>query len=63
MGLFEWYGGLSPWIRLAVALVFIAISTALWLGNIFWPYGWAVGGVCLLLAFPSRSEKKGYHDF
>ena len=63
MGLFEWYGGLRPRIRLGVALVFLALSTVLYFCRIFWPYGWAIGGICLLFAFPSRAEKKGYHDF
>jgi len=28
-----------------------------------WPWGWAVGVVLLLMAAPSKAEKKGYHDF
>jgi hypothetical protein len=63
MVFFEWYAGLSPWIRLGVAAFFLLVSTILWFCNVFWPWGWGVGGVCLLFAFPSKAEKKGYHDF
>jgi hypothetical protein len=59
-----WWTGLPWWLRAGVALVFILVSTFLWFGcRYFWPYGWAVGAVLLLLSFPSRPEKKGYHDF
>jgi hypothetical protein len=61
MGFFEWYAGLSPWIRLGVAAFFLAISTILFLGGTFWPWGWAVGVVLLFFSGPSNSEKKGYH--
>jgi hypothetical protein len=61
--LLEWWGGLSPWLRYGVALVFLLISTILYFAGTFWPWGWAVGGVLLLLSFPSSAEKKGYHDF
>lgn len=63
MELFEWYGGLSPWIRFGVALFFLLVSTVLWLAGVFFPYGWGVGLILLVFAFPYRSEKKGYHDF
>jgi uncharacterized RDD family membrane protein YckC len=49
--------------RAGIALVFLLISTILWFAGRFWPYGWVVGGVLLLLSFPSSSERKGYHDF
>ena len=63
MGFFDWWSDLSPWIRYGVALVFLTISTALWFGGTFWPYGWVVGIILLLMAGPSDAEKMGYHDF
>ncbi len=61
--LFEWWAGLSPWIRFGVALLFLALSTILWFLGYFFPWGWGVGIILLLFSFPSRAEKKGYHDF
>ncbi len=61
--LFEWWGGLSPWIRFGVALLFLALSTILWFLGYFFPWGWGVGIILLLFSFPTRAEKKGYHDF
>ena len=46
-----------------MALVFLAISTGLWFAGRFWPWGWVVGVVLLLMAGPSNAEMKGYHDF
>lgn len=60
MRLFEWWGGLSPWIRYGVAVLFLLLSTLLWFADRFWPYGWVVGIILLLMAGPSRTEKKGY---
>jgi hypothetical protein len=60
--MFEWWGGLSPLIRFGVAGLFLLASTVLWFAGRFWPWGWAVGAVLLLLSFPSSSERKGYHD-
>ena len=61
--LLGWYGALPAWLRFGVALLFIAISTGLLFAGRFWPWGWAVGGVLLVFAFPNDAEKKGYHDF
>ena len=77
MRLFEWWAGLRWWIRLGVAFAFLLMSTLLWLSvpllpGVFFPgwtvghlatIGWAIGLVLLLLSFPSKSERKGYHDF
>jgi len=62
MGLFEWWGELSPWIRYGAALFFLLLSTGLWFAGWFWPYGWAVGAILLLFAGPSDAEKKGYRN-
>jgi hypothetical protein len=59
----EWWAGLSPWIRFGVAGLFLLASTVILLFGRFWPYGWAVGGVLLLFSFPSKAERRGYHDF
>jgi hypothetical protein len=48
---------------MGLALVLLLISTILWFCGYFWPWGWVVGGVLLLLSFPSDAQKKGYHDF
>jgi hypothetical protein len=58
-----WWTGLPWWLRAGVALLFLLASTVLLLLGRFWPWGWAVGAVLLLLSFPSGPERKGYHDF
>lgn len=59
--MFEWWAGLSPWIRYGVAVFFLGLSTLLFFAfDRFWPWGWVVGVILLLLAGPSDSEKKGY---
>ena len=63
MGFFEWWADLPAWLRYGVVLVFLVISTGLWFAGRFWPWGWVVGVVLLLMAGPSKAEKKGYHDF
>jgi hypothetical protein len=60
---FEWYGGLSPWLRFGAALAFLLISTIFLLNDRVWILGWAIGIVLLLFAFPSGPQQKGYHDF
>ncbi len=63
MRIFEWWAGLSPWLRGGVAVGFLLLSTILWMTGRFWPWGWVAGGVLLLFSFPTAGEKKGYHDF
>jgi hypothetical protein len=58
--LYEWFGAIPWWLRLGLALAFIGLSTALYFGGYFWPWGRAVGLVLLLFSGPSDSEKKGY---
>ena len=61
--MFDWWAEL-PWqLRAGVAVIFLLVSTGLWLAGTFWPWGWMVGIVLLLLSFPSRMEKRGFHDF
>lgn len=63
MAFFEWWAGLPVWLRYGSAILFLGISTGLWFADRFWPWGWVVGIVLLLMAGPSKAEKKGYHDF
>ena len=63
MFLFEWWSGLSPWLRYGAAAVMLLISTVLWVGGVFWPWGWAAGVLMLLLGARSDTEKKGYHGW
>jgi|GEM_PF-2571549 len=42
------------------SIIFILISTLMFLGGTFWPWGWAVGMVLFFFSFKSDSEKKGY---
>jgi hypothetical protein len=77
MRLFEWWARLPRWLRVGVALAFLLMSTILWLTIPLLPrfffqgwlagrlaaFGWAVGAMLLLFSFPSKSERKGYHDF
>jgi hypothetical protein len=61
---FEWWGGLSPWLRFGVAGGFLLLSTLIWLlADRIWIWGWVIGIVLLIFSFPSGPEKKGYHDF
>jgi hypothetical protein len=58
------WADLPAWLRYGVALAFLFISTGLWFAGRFWPWGWVVGIVLLLMmADPSKAEKRGYHDF
>jgi hypothetical protein len=63
MGIIEWWTGLPWWLRVGVALLFLGLSTALWVADRFWPWGWAIGIALLIFSFPSKAERKGYHDF
>jgi len=58
--LFQFWGELGPLWRYGLPILLLAISTGIWLAGWFWPWGWAVGGVMLLFAGPSDSQKKGY---
>ena len=61
MRIFTWWAGQSAWLRFGVAFLLIAVSTILYFAGRIWIWGWVVGGIMLLFAGPSSSEKKGYH--
>jgi hypothetical protein len=61
--LFEWWAGLSPWVRFGVAILFLLAAAVRWVTGTFSPWLWGIGIVLLLFAFPSKTERKGYHDF
>jgi hypothetical protein len=63
LGFFQWWGGLSTWLKIGVALTLILISTGLWLAGRFWPWGWVTGVVLLLFSFSNDAQRRGYHDF
>ena len=63
MDFFGWWADLPAWLRYGVALLFLAISTALWFAGRLWPWGWVAGIVLLPMAGPSNAEKKRHHDF
>lgn len=61
MFLFEWWSDLPVWLRYGVAVVFLLVSTGLYfLADLFWPWGWVVGVILLLVSGPSGPEKRGY---
>jgi hypothetical protein len=62
-GLISLWSGLSPWIRIGVVGAFLLAAGVMLLFGYFWIYGWTIGGVLLLFAFPSKAEQRGYHDF
>ena len=59
--LFDWWMGLSPWLRAGTSLLLIGISAALWLVGLRWLDGLIVGVILLMFSGPSDSEKNGYH--
>ena len=63
MGLYEWLAELSPWIKISLGLLLISVSTILWFSGWFWPWGWIVGVILIMISFPNDAQKKGYHDF
>ena len=59
-----WYAGLPPPRRGCVALFFLLIATLAWLlTDSVCVSCWGVGIVLLVFAFPTRGERKGFHDF
>ena len=55
MWLFEWWSGLSRWVRYGVAVAFLVLSTIIYFCGYFWPWGWAIGIVLLFFAdLPER---------
>lgn len=44
--------------KMALGLVLIGISTAMWFGGTFWPWGWVVGVGSFLWGLLSIGDKK-----
>ena len=63
MWLFQWYFGFPPLVRFLLAMVPLAISTLLFLGGRFWPWGWVIGGVMLCCSFPTSGERNKWGDW
>ncbi len=61
--MFEWWADLSWVAKLGLAGVFLAISSILWAVGLFWPSGWAAGGILLLLSIPWGRGKKDHYDW
>lgn len=61
MSFFSWWAGQSPWLRYGIAILLIAVSTAIYFAGDIWPWGWIAGIILLMFSGPSSSEKKGYH--
>lgn len=57
----DWWCDLPWWLRYGFALLMLLISTILFFCGIFWPWGWAMGLILLLLSGRSQSEKDGYN--
>jgi hypothetical protein len=63
MRLFKWVGKFLAGCRLYFLIpgvLLLLLSTAMFIGGTFWPWGWAVGMVLLFFSGKSSSEKKGY---
>lgn len=60
--LFEWWTGLSPWIRYGMALGLLAVAVLLFLSGYWYSAAsaWVASFIIFLLAGRSDSEKKGY---
>lgn len=61
--MFDWFFGLRPLHRFLFALVPLGISTVLFFSGRFWPWGWGVGAIMLMLSFPTRGEKSEWGDW
>jgi hypothetical protein len=66
---FQWWAGLGTPARLGVAVSILVLGVICWFAFGFHPWLWRLSIVCwalgaglLIFAFPSDSEKKGYHD-
>jgi hypothetical protein len=58
--MFSFWYELPQVLRIAVGLVFIAISTALLLADRIWIWGWVVGAI-MILASGAGKNKGGYN--
>ncbi|MEZ6317183.1 MAG: hypothetical protein R3B49_00315 [Phycisphaerales bacterium] len=58
--IFEWYFGLSWWVRVIIPLVVLGITAGLYLHDgTIWLLGLALGGVLLISCIPSKKT----HDW
>ena len=53
----EWWTDLPGWARLGIPIALLAVSTLLFFNGVFWPWGWAIGGVLLLFGGWAGSDK------
>jgi hypothetical protein len=60
LSIIEWWSERSPWLRYGLAIGLLLLSTALYVGGTFWPWGWGLGVVLLLASGRSEAERKGY---
>ena len=63
--MFDWWVEQPPFLRTTVALVPLVCGVGLMFTH-YWRFGIggiAIGMALLAYSFPSRAEKKGYHDF
>ena len=48
--MFEWFVDLPASLKYGVALLILGISAGAWFYGLFWPWGWGIGFVLLLVA-------------
>ena len=63
--LIEWWAGQRWWIRFGVAGLLLAAGIGAMVAGWFRAGGGAAatGAILLLLSFPNKAERRGYHDF
>lgn len=50
--MFDLWIGWPRWARAGIALAILVYPTCLLIQGVIWPWGWAIGGTLLVLAFP-----------
>ena len=56
----DWFLEIPLWLRAIVGLGLLAASTVMWFSGWFWPWGWVVGGLIVLLSIPSGKRNSGF---